>query len=311
MLTPLQNLPAEKRRLLEAIAGQLQKIPNVVAVVLGGSYATVLSRPDSDIDIGLYYREASPFSVEAVRSIAERTCVPGSAPVVTELYGWGAWVNGGSWIQTSIGKVDLLYRNLDQVQRVIEEGRKGIWHHDYDQQPPFGFRSVVYFGETFICTPLYDPAGEIARLKAAVATYPEPLRHRIVQDSLWNAEFSLLLCRSFENAGDVYNAVGCMIRVSQFLVHALFAFNKEYFVSDKYAIRLIDQFKVRPRDFTARLSEILSNPGITSAELQRSSELLASLWRETADLAVGLYEPRFDLATVLSVDRKASVDPRS
>ena len=71
MLTPLQNLPAEKRRLLEAIAGQLQKIPNVVAVVLGGSYATGLSRPDSDIDIGLYYREASPFSVEAVRSIAE------------------------------------------------------------------------------------------------------------------------------------------------------------------------------------------------------------------------------------------------
>jgi hypothetical protein len=308
VITPLQNLPAEKRRLLEAIAGQLQKIPSVVAVVLGGSYAAGLARPDSDIDVGLYYREASPFSVDAVRSIAERTCLPGSAPVVTELYGWGAWVNGGSWIQTSIGKVHLLYRNLDRVQRVIEEGRKGIWRHDYDQQPPFGFRSVVYFGETFICVPLYDPAGEIARLKAAVATYPEALRHRIVQDSLWNAEFSLLLCRNFENAGDVYNAVGCMTRVSQFLVHALFALNKEYFVSDKYAIRLIDQFDVRPRDFTARLSEILSKPGSTSAELQRSSGLLFPLWRETCDLSAGLYKPRFDLATVLSVDKKANVD---
>ena len=95
---------------------------------------------------------------------------------------------------------------------MIDEGRQGNWRHDYDQQPPFGFRCVMYLGETFICVPLYDPEGEIARLKESVAKYPEPLRRRIIQDSLWNAEFSLLLCRSFESAGDVYNAVGCMTR---------------------------------------------------------------------------------------------------
>jgi len=292
------NMLLEKLRSLEAIVEALRKVPGMAAIVLGGSYASGLARPDSDIDIGLYYREASPFSVERVRSIAKSISSPGSDPVVADFYGWGPWVNGGAWIQTPTGKVDFLYRNLDQVQRVIDEGCRGIWRHDYDQQPPFGFRSVVYFGETRICVPLYDPEGEIARLKESVATYPGPLRRRIIQDSLWNAEFSLLLCRNFENAGDVYNAAGCMTRVAQFLAHALFALNEEYFVSDKYATRLIDQFAVKPHDFTARLARILSNPGSSPAELHRSSELLASIWRETVDLTCGDYQTRFDLSAL-------------
>ena len=63
---------------------------------------------------------------------------------------------------------------------------------DYDQQPPYGFRSVIDFGETDVCVPLYDPHGRIARLKEAVRQYPQRLKARIVQGSLWGAEFSLL-----------------------------------------------------------------------------------------------------------------------
>jgi len=215
------------------------------------------------------------------------------------MYEWGRWVNGGAWIQTPKGKVDFLYRNLNQVQVVIAEGRQGTWHHDYDQQPPYGFRSVVYFGETFICVPLHDPDGEIVRLKQCVAEYPEPLRDRIVQDSLWGAEFSLQFCGRFGSASDVYNAAGCMTRVAQFLVHALFAMNREYFVSDKYAGRLLDQFAVRPGDFTPRLARVLSHPGCDPAELRKSSELLRALWLETVELTAGKYKPRFDLSSLL------------
>jgi len=53
-------------------------------------------------------------------------------PIVTGMYEWGPWVNGGAWIQTPMGKVDFLCRNLDKVQVVNEERRQGIWHHDYD-----------------------------------------------------------------------------------------------------------------------------------------------------------------------------------
>ena len=295
MLTLPQDMSAEKLRMLAAVTESLRHVPNVVAVVLGGSHARGFARPDSDIDIGVYYRQARPLPVGQIRSVAEKICTPGSVPIVTELYGWGAWVNGGAWIQTPMGRVDFLYRNLDQVQTVIEEGRNGIWRHDYDQQPPYGFRSIVYLGETFICIPLHDPEGEIVRLKALVGKYPEPLKERVIQDSLWNAEFSLRLRRTFGDSADVYNAVGCMTRVAQFLVHAIFALNEEYFVSDKYAIQLLERFALRPRDFATRLAGILSIPGSDCSELLTSAESLNALWLEIVDLTGGIYRARYDL----------------
>jgi hypothetical protein len=201
-------------------------------------------------------------------------------------------VNGGAWIQTPIGEVDFVYRNLNQVRRVIEEGCHGIWSHDYDQQPPYGFRSVIYFGETSTCVPLYDPEGEIGRLKKSVAVYPAALKKRIVQESLWGAEFSLWYCRTYGT--DVYLATGCLVRVAQFLVQALFALNEEYFVSDKDA-RRVDQFALHPHDFTSRLALVLSKPGSNIEELRAASELLQTLLRETVELTAGAYVPRYDL----------------
>jgi hypothetical protein len=297
------NLPAEKLRTLNLVVNALQDVPNVAAIVLGGSNARGLARPDSDIDVGIYYREASPFSVDHVRSVAETICTAGSVPIVTGMYEWGPWVNGGAWIQTPVGKVDFIYRNLDQVRNVIEEGRQGVWRHDYDQQPPYGFRSVVYFGEIFICVPLYDPDGEIVRLKKSVAEYPPALKNCIIQQSLWGAEFTLVFSHTFECSADVYNAAGCMTRVAQFLVHALFALNEEYFVSDKYAGRLLEQFALQPRDFSARLASALAHPGDSSTELGRSFELLRTLWLETVALTGGSYTPRFDMKSVLADDR--------
>jgi hypothetical protein len=292
-------MPADKMQVLLATVQQLQGVTNVVAVVLGGSYALGTARPGSDIDVGIYYREALPLPVEQIRAISQRLCTPGTNPVVTEAYGWGLWVNGGAWIQTPAGKVDLLYRNLDQVERVIDEGCRGVWHHDFDQQPPFGFRSVIYFGETSICMPLFDPEGEIARVKKLVATYPERLKNRIIQESLWNAEFSLRICQVFASSGDVYNSAGCVTRVAQFLVHALFALNEVYFVSDKYATELVEEFALAPFEFTARLAQVLSRPGSTANELHMSLDLLAELWHETVALTNAQYQPRYDLKTSL------------
>jgi hypothetical protein len=230
-----------------------------------------------------------------VSSIAARLSAPGNVPVVTDFYGWGPWVNGGTWIHTPVGKVDLIYRNLDQVERVIEEGSRGVCGHDYDQQPPYGFRSVIYFGETDICVPLYDPDGELARLKQRVAKYPEPMRASIVQDSLWSAEFSLIFCRRFAAVADVYNASGCMSRVAHYLVQGLFALNRQYFLSDKYTKRVLERFSLLPRDFMIRLEAVLACPGADPDRLGRSTELLSALWLEAVGLAEGAYQPRYRL----------------
>jgi hypothetical protein len=292
-MSKLLNIPEEKHRMLDWVAAAFRDVPNVVAIVLGGSYASGLARADSDLDIGLYYREAAPFSINHVRSIAETISTSGSVPVVTGMYEWGPWVNGGAWINTPAGKVDFLYRNLDQVQTVIDEGHRGVWRHDYDQQPPYGFRSVVYFGEIHVCVPLYDPEGEIARLKLLVSEYPAVLKDRIVQDSLWGAEFSLLFCRNFAEMADIYNAAGCMTRAAQFLVHALFALNEQYFVNDKSAGQLIDNFQLKPHRFTSRLAGVLASVGGNSVDLNTSIELLSALWLETVELTAGTYNPRW------------------
>ena len=295
-MNTIVQMGPEKISLLHEVVAGFRGVPRVAAIVLGGSQASGLARPDSDLDIGLYYHAASPFSVSDVRAVAERIARGGSVPLVTGPYEWGPWVNGGAWIETPMGQVDFVYRNLDQVGTVIDEGRRGIWRHDYDQQPPYGFRSVVYFGEIHICVPLDDPQHEITRLKQLVAEYPPALQDRIVQDSLWGAEFSLLSGHNFGGQNDVYSVAGCMTRAAQFLIQALFALNKEYFLSDKGVNRRIDGFSRRPRDFTSRLAALLAAPGSNSIELDRSVELLRALWQETVDLTAGTYNPRWSAA---------------
>ncbi|MEZ4711402.1 MAG: nucleotidyltransferase domain-containing protein [Caldilineaceae bacterium] len=149
----LPNLPKYKHLLLERLVDQLMQIPSMVAIVLGGSYASGAQHAQSDMDIGLYYDEASPFAVADIQRVAAEISVDGAA-TVTDFYEWGAWVNGGAWIETPARKVDFLYRNLAQVQRTISEAQQGIVHHDYDQQPTYGFYSVIYLAETQICIPL-------------------------------------------------------------------------------------------------------------------------------------------------------------
>jgi nucleotidyltransferase-like protein len=125
--------------LLNGFAFELSKLPGVIAIALGGSYARRAARPDSDLDVGLYYSEDSPPNIDAIRRCAETISAPNTPPTVVGYYKWGPWVNGGGWIQTPIGKLDLLYRNIEQVQRVIDEAQEGFYQHDYYQQPTFGF----------------------------------------------------------------------------------------------------------------------------------------------------------------------------
>ena len=87
-----------------------------------------------------------------------------------------------------------------------------------------------------------------------------------------------------------------MTRVSQFLIHVLFALNRRYFLSDKSANGLIDTFPIRPNDFTSRLANVLASPGLHSAELNKSIESLNALWLETVNLTAGTYNPRWGSA---------------
>lgn len=288
----IPNLSIEIQNFLNEITSRLSNLDGMAAIVLGGSYASGTQHESSDLDLGLYYFESKPFSVEDVRRIAEEISVDGN-PTVTGFYEWGTWVNGGAWINTERGKVDFLYRNIDQVQRTIDECRKGIVQHDYDQQPTNGFYSVIYLAETQICRPLYDPGRLIAELKEQVAIYPAKLKQRIVADSLWGAEFTLLHARDFAARGDIYNTVGCLIRVAANLTQALFALNERYFMRDKMVMDTMATFQVLPAGYIERVNKMLASPGSTIQELSKTVSELEMVWQSVALLPGVKYVPKF------------------
>lgn len=284
-------IPVEKQALLNTIVERLSAVRGVQALALGGSYARGTQRPDSDLDIGLYYYEAEPFDLDAIRAAAAAISARGM-PDVTDFYGWGAWVNGGAWIHTAAGKVDFIYRNLDQLQRTIDAAVQGITQHDFNQQPPYGFNSIIYLGETHINLPLYDPSGVLARLKAQVAVYPPVLKAKTVASVLWMAEFSLLHADGFAAQGNTYTTAGALTRTAFFLTLALFALNETYFISDKTALQEIAGFALAPRDFGARLAGILGGIGQSAQDLSAAVKAMRALWSEVVDMS-GDYRPAF------------------
>lgn len=288
------QLPPEKQSLLDDMVARLSAVPGVRAIVLGGSYARGQQRPGSDLDIGLYYAEAAPFEIDAIRRVAAGFA-PDGALTVTGFYEWGAWVNGGAWIHNPLSKVDFLYRNIDQVQRTIDDALRGVTHHDFDQQPAYGFYSVIYLGETFICQPLYDPQGVIARMKEQVAAYPPLLKEKVVAGSLWLAEFSLLHADGYAARGDVYTTTGALTRAASFLTQALFALNETYYMNDKTAMKEIAAFPIAPAGYVDALGDILARPGRTSADLQGATRALRGLWSGVVALTGGAYQPAFQV----------------
>jgi hypothetical protein len=91
---------------VEYLAAQLAAVPGVVAVTLGGSRATDTAVDGSDWDFGLYYRDRlDPADIVAL-GWPGQVFAPGE---------WGRIVNGGAWLTVDGTKVDLIYRDLDEV----------------------------------------------------------------------------------------------------------------------------------------------------------------------------------------------------
>jgi predicted nucleotidyltransferase len=134
-----------------ALADQLAGLPGAVAVILGGSRATATHRPDSDWDLGVYYRSSRrPLDPDDVRRLGH----PG---YVSELGEWGPIVHGGAWLTIDGTAVDVLFRDLDTIERWLDEAREG--------------RFEVLSQNGYIAgAPTYLPVGELALLSRSPAS---------------------------------------------------------------------------------------------------------------------------------------------
>jgi len=137
---------------VEHLAAQLAAIPGVVAVTLGGSRATNTAVEGSDWDFGLYYRNGIDPADIAALGWPGRVFAPGE---------WGRIVNGGAWLTIGGTKVDVIYRDLDEVLHwtvAAEDGR-------FEIQREVGYVAGIA---------TYVLAGELALGKVLAGDLPRP-----------------------------------------------------------------------------------------------------------------------------------------
>ena len=143
--------PLLDTRSVEYLAERLAAVPGVVAVTLGGSRAVGAAVPSSDWDFGLYYRGGlDPADISAL-GWPGRVFAPGE---------WGSIVNGGAWLTVGGARVDLIYRDLDEVLRWTAAAGEGRFEIRREVGYVAGIATYILAGELALGKVL---AGELPR----------------------------------------------------------------------------------------------------------------------------------------------------
>jgi hypothetical protein len=277
----------EEDALLDAVAKALSPIAGVAAIVLGGSRGRRWHRPDSDYDIGLYYRSVRPFDPAALDVAAAELDDDRRSGLVTQFGAWGPWVDGGGWLKVGGHAVDLIYRDLERVDRILDDALAGGFERNYQHGHPAGFPSIIYAGEIATCQVLWDPDGVIDSRKRRLSPYPEPLRTTVIARSINEARFSVLIGVKGAKRGDVAYVAGCAYRAAACVTQALFALNREWWLNEKGSVVLADSFAATPSAFRSRMENALAGLGTTPSDLDTALDSIAALVDETEALTSG------------------------
>jgi len=247
---------------LEELAEQLSTVGGVVAVVLGGSRARGTHRPDSDTDLGLYYR--GDIDVAALRGLAAARS--DAAVEITQPGGWGPWVNGGGWLTIRGERVDWIYRDLDRVGRVWTDCQAGRYEVGIQAGHPLGFYSHTYAGEVSLCRVLADPTGELTELQAQARRYPAALGDALV-GGLWEAAFIAGGARYGAAGGDPAYAAGCLFHAIGVACHALHGDARQWLINEKGMIASAGRLVRAPSGFAARVHRMFAAIGESPAQI--------------------------------------------
>lgn len=263
------------QKILDDVTRKLEGLPGVVGVVLGGSRAKGTHRPDSDIDIGIYYDESKGFEVRSVEEIATELDDEHRTDLITPLGAWGPWVNGGGWLVIGGYHVDFLFRGVRRVARVIDDCAKGIVTADYQTGHPHAYLNLMYMGEVDLCRVLADPEGRIAELKAKTRPYPEALQEAVIGRFLFEASFSLVHAEAHRGNDDLSYVAGCCFRTVASLNHVLFAKNEEYCINEKKAVAMAARFPLKPEHYKERVDQVFTK--LSSKDSRSTEEAVATL----------------------------------
>lgn len=203
---------------VEQLVAQLGAIPNVVAVVLGGSRAAGTHRPDSDWDFGIYYEGA--LDVSHVRAL-------GHDGYVSAVGEWSPLMNGGAWFEIDGVKIDVIYRSVDDIAHWIAEANEGRFKVELLNGYLAGFPTTVLVGEVALCKVLHG------RLPFAVPSFPDALRTSAPPHWRGRRDFHEMYAGYHEQRGDDMLAAANRARSLVEEAHARMAERGEWVLNEK------------------------------------------------------------------------------
>jgi predicted nucleotidyltransferase len=223
-------MPTADDRFVSLISDQLAGLPTVEAVALGGSRATGAHRPESDWDFAIYYRGS--FAPDSLRALGW----PGE---VSEIGGWGGGVfNGGGWLEVDGRRVDVHYRDLDDVAHHLAEAQEGRFHIERLLFHLAGIPSYIVVAELANNHVLH---GSLPR-----PDYPKQLKQTAHGRWWGEAELTLGYARTaYAERGLLAETVGAVGTATCMAAHAVLAGRGEWVTNEK---RLVDRAGLRGID---------------------------------------------------------------
>jgi len=263
---------------LQGLAAEIVEVEGVVGVALGGSRARGEHTPESDVDLGLYYRQ--PLSVEALRAVARR--VVGPAAVLTDPGEWGPWVDGGGWLRIDGVAVDWIYRDLDRVRGCWADAQVGRYGFHAQPGHPLGILDFTYPGELALSVVLADPTGELTALQVELREYPPALSDALVA-GLWEAGFLLDCAQKAVTRADSAYVSGCLFRAVLICAHALHGRAGRWLINEKGAVAAAGRLPGTPERFSERAQQVVARVGCEPGELAAAVRLASELLDATKD----------------------------
>jgi predicted nucleotidyltransferase len=215
----------------EYVGRRLSTINGVTAVSLGGSRAAGTHRPDSDWDFSVYYR--GRFDPGELRELGW----PGE---IFPIGGWGGGVfNGGAWLRARDRKVDVHYRDLDDVEHELAEARAGRYRVERLLFHLAGVPSYIVVAELAVRVVLY---GELP----SPGGYPDKLRESAHRGWLADARHTLDYARDAHAArGHLADTAGAIGLALVQAAHGVLAGRGEWVTNEK---TLTDRAGLRSAD---------------------------------------------------------------
>lgn len=205
-----------RRVVIEHLLPQLASLSGLVAITLGGSRAVGTERADSDWDLGLYYRDS--FDVEQLRRLGYPGYVAGPGA-------WGRIMNGGAWLTVDGEPVDLLLRDLNQVERWQREAALGRFDIDNLEGHVAGVPTYLVVAEVAVGRVLF---GSLPPVR-----YPPALRQAAPSRWRWVAAFSMFYAAKHASRDDQLATLGMISRAATQAAHARMAEQARWVLNEK------------------------------------------------------------------------------